>query len=153
MDHEDAVTGLEAALDHQRDVPPVGKRRNTGAAELDDHPWMTRGHAQNSVAGCGDHSLLKEIELLRGLSARRLRKNPSGLFRADGPPGLLRDGSTRLCRVWAPRATVERAGPLCRGCGRSRCCLPPRPGILRLDRSFRYPVRTFFSARKIFRKQ
>jgi hypothetical protein len=38
VDHEDAVAGFETAVDDQRDVAPVRKRGDAGAAELDDNP-------------------------------------------------------------------------------------------------------------------
>ncbi len=38
VDDQHAVAGFETTLDDQRDVAPVGKRRNAGAAELDDNP-------------------------------------------------------------------------------------------------------------------
>src|ERR1043165_3185237 len=78
------------------------------------------------------------------VTARLLRTYLSGLSRDDDQRALLPDGSTRLYRVWGHRAAGVPDGPLCRGSGRRRCCLPPRRGTLRLDRSFRYPVRTSF---------
>ena len=140
------AAGFEAALDDQRDVAPVGERGDAGAAELDDDParCRTRGHALNLVAtrarqltDKGTRPLLLVFEaVFQVFFETTVREH---FF--EPAPGCLAD-------FFACRAADEHDDRPYRGCGRSRCCLQLRPGTLRLNRSFRYPVRTSFFLQK-----